>query len=58
MLLSGRYGVEEDDEFDREYVVHGDGEYADGEVHVNTGETTVASGTRGSRLIEASPRTS
>ena len=27
--------LEDDDEFDREYVVHGDGEYADGEVHVN-----------------------
>jgi transposase-like protein len=29
----------EDDAFDREYVVHGDGEYADGEVHVNTCES-------------------
>ncbi|RLM95317.1 IS1595 family transposase [Haloarcula sp. Atlit-7R] len=27
--------LEDDDEFDREYVVHGDGEYADGDVHVN-----------------------
>jgi transposase-like protein len=27
--------LEDDDEFDRRYVVHGDGEYADGEVHVN-----------------------
>ena len=31
--------LEEDDKFDREYVVHGDGEYADGEVHVNTCES-------------------
>ena len=30
---------EEDDEFDREYIVHGDDEYADGEVHVNTCES-------------------
>jgi hypothetical protein len=30
---------EEDDAFDREYVVHGDGEYADGEVYVNTCES-------------------
>jgi transposase-like protein len=28
-----------DDAFDREYVVHGDGEYADEEVHVNTCES-------------------
>ncbi len=27
--------LEDDDAFDREYVVDGDGEYADGEVHVN-----------------------
>ncbi|WP_318569941.1 IS1595 family transposase [Salinigranum marinum] len=31
--------LEEDDSFDREYVVHGDGEYADGDVHVNTCES-------------------
>lgn len=31
--------LEEDDAFDREYVVHSDGEYADGEVHVNTCES-------------------
>jgi transposase-like protein len=31
--------LEEDDEFNREYVVHGDGEYADDEVHVNTCES-------------------
>jgi transposase-like protein len=31
--------LEEDDAFEREYVVHGDGEYADGEVHVNTCES-------------------
>jgi transposase-like protein len=27
--------LEDDDAFTREYVVHGDGEYADGDVHVN-----------------------
>jgi len=31
--------LEEDDAFTREYVVHGDGEYVDGEVHVNTCES-------------------
>lgn len=31
--------LEEDDEFGREYVVHGDGEYADGQVHINTCES-------------------
>ncbi|WP_435187048.1 IS1595 family transposase [Halobellus sp. EA9] len=31
--------LEDDEEFDREYVVHGDGEYADGDVHVNTCES-------------------
>ena len=27
--------LEDDDTFEREYVVHGEGEYADGEVHIN-----------------------
>jgi transposase-like protein len=31
--------LEADDAFDHEYVVHGDGEYADDEVHVNTCES-------------------
>jgi transposase len=31
--------LEEDDAFNREYVVHGDGEYVDGDVHVNTCES-------------------
>jgi transposase-like protein len=31
--------LNKDDAFDREYVVHGDGEYADEEVHVNTCES-------------------
>jgi len=30
--------LEADDAFDREYIVHGDGEYTDDEVHVNTCE--------------------
>jgi transposase-like protein len=29
----------DEDKFDREYVVHGDGGYADGEVHVSTCES-------------------
>jgi len=34
------YGpLEEDDTFDRAYVVHGDGEYVGGDVHVNTCES-------------------
>ena len=31
--------LEDDEEFNREYVVHGDGEYADGEIHINTCES-------------------
>jgi transposase len=31
--------LDEDDAFDRQYVVHGEGEYADGDVHVNTCES-------------------
>ncbi|WP_436932850.1 IS1595 family transposase [Halosimplex halobium] len=31
--------LDEDDAFDRKYVVHGEGEYADGDVHVNTCES-------------------
>jgi len=31
--------LDSDDAFDREYVVHGEGEYADGDVHVNTCES-------------------
>ncbi len=31
--------LEEDDEFTREYVVHSDGEYADGDIHINTCES-------------------
>ncbi|GAB3703596.1 hypothetical protein GCM10028858_20980 [Halorubrum pallidum] len=31
--------LDEDEQFDREYVVHGDGEYADETVHVNTCES-------------------
>jgi len=35
--------LEDDNAFDREFVVHGDGEYADGEVHVNGCESRRAS---------------
>jgi len=31
--------LDEDDAFTREYVVHGDSEYVDGDVHVNTCES-------------------
>jgi transposase-like protein len=33
--------LEEDDAFDREYVVHGDGEYGDDEAHVNSCESPI-----------------
>jgi transposase-like protein len=50
--------LEDNDAFDREYVVHGDGEYSDGDVHVNTCESQDRAIDPGSRLIEASPKTS
>jgi len=31
--------LEDDDDYNREYVVHGDGEYVDGDVHVNGRES-------------------
>jgi transposase len=31
--------LDKDGDFDRQYVVHGEGEYADGDVHVNTCES-------------------
>jgi transposase len=31
--------LDSDDAFDRQYVVHGEGEYADGDVHVNACES-------------------
>jgi transposase-like protein len=31
--------LDEDDAFDRQYVVHGDSEYSDGDMHVNTSES-------------------
>jgi len=49
--------LEEDGAFTRKYVVHGDGEYADGDVHVNTCESH-ASTTRGSRPTEECQKTS
>jgi transposase-like protein len=48
--------LEEDDASTREYVVHGDGEYVDGDVHVNTCESH-ASLARRWRYIEASLKT-
>jgi len=48
--------LEEDDASTREYVVHGDGEYDDGDVHVNTCESH-ASLARRWRYIEASLKT-
>ena len=35
------YLITKDERFDREYVVHGDGEYADETVHVNTCESHI-----------------
>jgi transposase len=37
--LSATAACTPDDAFDQQYVVHGEGEYADGDVHVNTCET-------------------
>jgi transposase len=48
--------LEEDDAFSREYVVHGDGEYVDEDVHVNTYGSQNRASNPGSRPIEASPR--
>jgi transposase-like protein len=42
-VYTNRFGaydpLEDDDEFDRKYVVHSGGEYADGEVHINSCES-------------------
>ena len=49
--------LEEEERFDREYVVHGDGEYADETVHVNGCErATRRWRDGGSRRIEASQK--
>ena len=37
--IRARVQFEKDGNFEREYVVHGDGEYADDTVHVNTCES-------------------
>ncbi len=50
--------LDEDDAFGRDYVAHGDGEYADGDVHVNTCESHGPLVLPCSRHIEASPRIS
>jgi transposase-like protein len=50
--------LEADEAFDREYIVHGDGEYADDEVHVNTCESQRRTCDAGSRPIQASQKTS
>jgi transposase-like protein len=47
-----------DDAFDREYVVHGDGEYADGDVTSTPARATCRRFDGCSRPIEESPRTS
>nr|CAB37934.1 hypothetical protein [Halobacterium salinarum] len=49
--------LDEDDAFTREYVVHGDGEYVNGDVHVNTCESTRRWRDGGSRRTEASLKT-
>ncbi len=48
--------LNEDNAFDHGYVVHGDGQYADEDVHVNTARTTDRCCDRGSRHIETSRR--
>lgn len=49
---------EHDDPFPREYVVYGDGGYADGEVHVNGCESHVSLTRRWLSLTDASRKIS
>jgi transposase-like protein len=49
--------LENDENFHREAVIHGDGEYVDGDAHVNTCESHRRWRDGGSRRIEASQRT-
>ena len=49
--------LDEDDAFDREYVVHGDGEYVDGDVHVNTCESHASLARRWPSPHRGSPKT-
>lgn len=44
--------LEDDDTYQQEAVVHSDGEYVDGDVHVNTCESTGRCSVRGSRHTE------
>ncbi|GGK78930.1 hypothetical protein GCM10009067_34040 [Haloarcula sebkhae] len=48
--------LDKDEDYHRESVIHGDGEYVDGDAHVNSCESH-ASLARGSRRIEASQKT-
>jgi len=50
--------LNDDDTFDRQYVVHSDGEYADEEVHINIYESHGSFCDRGSPPIEGSQKIS
>ncbi len=50
--------LKDDDALDREYVVHGDGEYADDEVHVNTCESHASQVRRWLSSHRGTPKTS
>ncbi|GCF14470.1 hypothetical protein Harman_24050 [Haloarcula mannanilytica] len=50
--------LDSDDAFDRQYVVHGEGEYADGDVHVNTCESHASPARRWLSPIGVFPKTS
>jgi hypothetical protein len=52
-----RNDQDEDDAFEHKYVAHGESEYADEEVRVNTCESHASRG-GGSRRIKAAPKTS
>ena len=49
--------LDEDGTLDKQFVVHGEGEYANGDMYVNTCESHVLLARSGSRLIKASPKT-
>mgnify|MGYP000398038838 CR=1 FL=1 len=48
--------LDEADRFTREYLVHGEGEYVDGDVQVNTHESHTSLRVGGVHRIEASPK--
>lgn len=51
-MLSSSRGTEEHNAFGREYVVHGDGEYTDDEIHVDTCESHVSQALAAPRCLQ------